>query len=102
MYSNTYAHVGLFFISRRQTMLQRSLRYNAYLIRLWEEGTRGVWRASAQHVQSGVTVRFADAADLFAFLQTQMLDAPLLPLPIPDSDQSASQEIVEIQPAFMK
>jgi hypothetical protein len=53
-------------------MQRPSLRYNAYLIRLWEEGAPGAWRASAQHVQSGESVRFADAAHLFAFLQSQL------------------------------
>lgn len=56
----------------QQPMSHRTLRYCAYLIRLWEEGQPGVWRASAQHVQSGETVRFADVVHLFAFLQTQV------------------------------
>jgi hypothetical protein len=55
------------------------LRYNAYLIRLWEEGVPGVWRASAQHAQSGEIVRFAYATELLAFLQAQMVDAPPMP-----------------------
>lgn len=53
-------------------MQRRSLHYHAYLIRLWEEGAPGAWRASAQHVHSGETVRFADVAQLFVFLQAQL------------------------------
>lgn len=53
-------------------MQRPSLRYNAYLIRLWEEGVPGRWRASAQQVPSGESVRCADAAQLFAFLQSQL------------------------------
>jgi hypothetical protein len=63
-------------------MQHRSLRYHAYLIRLWEDGTPGAWRASAQQVQSGETVRFVDAAQLFAFLQAQMQNTTLSNLPV--------------------
>jgi hypothetical protein len=59
-------------INRQTTMQRRSLRYTAYLIRLWEEGQPGEWRASAQHVQSGETVRFAEVAQLFVFLQAKL------------------------------
>lgn len=45
--------------------------YCAYLIRLWQDSPYTPWRASAQSVQSGETVRFADLAQLFAFLQAQ-------------------------------
>lgn len=52
-----------------------SLRYQAYLVRFWQEGAATTWRASAQHVQSGETFRFADIGQLFAFLQARLLNA---------------------------
>ena len=76
-------------------MQQRSLRYNAYLIRLWEEGVPGVWRASVQHVQSGATVRFANAAELLAFLQTQMADAA--PMPTAAANQGSGGSLTPSQ-----
>jgi hypothetical protein len=45
--------------------------YQAYLIRLWQDGGQAVWRASAQSVQSGEIVRFADLTGLFAYLEAQ-------------------------------
>ncbi|MCE7985032.1 MAG: hypothetical protein DYG89_27985 [Caldilinea sp. CFX5] len=57
-------------------MQRRSFRYHAYLIRLWEEGAPGAWRASAQSVQSGITVRFGDIESLLAFLQTELKETP--------------------------
>ena len=50
---------------------QPALPYRAYLVRLWSEGSEAVWRASAQSVQSGDTVRFANLEALFAFLEAQ-------------------------------
>jgi len=45
--------------------------YQAFLIRLWQDSHQADWRASAQSVQSGETIRFASLAALFAFLQDQ-------------------------------
>ena len=48
--------------------------YQAYLVRLWSEGAGTVWRASAQSVQSGETIRFASLDALFTFLYDQTCD----------------------------
>lgn len=46
--------------------------YQSYLVRFWQSGEQGGWRASAQCVQSGNTVLFADVDQLLAFLQRQV------------------------------
>jgi hypothetical protein len=51
-------------------------RYQAYLVRIWQDGDQAAWRASAQSVQSGKIVRFANLDRLFTFLATQT-DDPL-------------------------
>ena len=59
--------------------------YHAYLVRLWQEHPQAPWRASAQSVETGETMHFADLGQLFAFLQAQAApngpaaDAPTLP-----------------------
>lgn len=53
--------------------------YCAYLVRLWQDNPNDGWRASAQSAQSGETVRFADLAQLFAFLQAQTARQPADP-----------------------
>ena len=63
-------------------MQHHSRSYHAYLVRFWEEGTPGNWRASAHHVQSGEVVRFAHAAELLAFLQAQLADESAMPMAI--------------------
>lgn len=45
--------------------------YSAYLVRLWRDTPSTPWRASAQSVQSGETVRFGSLQALFAFLDAQ-------------------------------
>jgi len=45
--------------------------YHSYLVRFWQSGEQGCWRASAQCVQSGNTVLFADIEQLLTFLQGQ-------------------------------
>ena len=45
--------------------------YRSYLVRLWQEHPLAPWRASAQSVQTGETVRFADLDQLFAFFLAQ-------------------------------
>jgi len=47
-------------------------QYQSYVVRFWQSEGTGVWRASAQNVQNGALVLFADAESLFAFLQTQI------------------------------
>ncbi len=45
--------------------------YQSYLVRLWRSGADGMWRVSAQQVQSGETLRFANLESLFTYLQAQ-------------------------------
>ncbi len=51
------------------------------MVRLWQDSPYMAWRASAQSVQSGETVRFANVEQLFAFLQAQTatVENPLAP-----------------------
>ncbi len=42
--------------------------YCSFLIRMWQDHDQAPWRASAQSVQTGVIVRFADLDGLFVFL----------------------------------
>ncbi len=51
--------------------------YRSYLVRLWQSGAQGTWRASVQSVQTGVTQRFANLEALTAFLQTQTAKSAL-------------------------
>jgi len=51
--------------------LTAPLAYQAYLIRIWQDGQQAPWRASAQEVQSGEVKRFASLMALFAFLEAQ-------------------------------
>ena len=50
--------------------------YQAYLVRIWQDGDQAAWRASAQSVQNGEIVRFANLDRLFTFLAAQT-DDPL-------------------------
>jgi len=45
--------------------------YCSYLVRLWQETPETPWRASAQSVQSGETVRFGSLQALYIFLEAQ-------------------------------
>lgn len=45
--------------------------YHAYLVRLWQDGPRAPWRASAQCAQTGEKRLFVDLEVLFTFLKTQ-------------------------------
>lgn len=64
--------------------------YHSYLVRFWQSGEQGGWRASAQCVQSGNTVLFADVDQLLAFLQRQVrhrtATETVTPLPSPCTD----------------
>jgi hypothetical protein len=59
-----------------QPDLDKPSGYAAFLVRLWQGGEEGQWRASAQSVQTGEKVLFASLAELFAFLEGQTLDGP--------------------------
>jgi hypothetical protein len=45
--------------------------YAAFLVRLWQDGQAGQWRASAQSVQTGEKTLFASMSELFMFLEAQ-------------------------------
>lgn len=45
--------------------------YHSYLIRLWQTGPDGPWRASLQCVQTNQKLYFVTLDSLFIFLQTQ-------------------------------
>lgn len=62
---------------KQQTELRSvQTRYCAYLVRFWQDNPHDGWRASAQSVQRGETVRFADLEQLFAFLRAQTAGQP--------------------------
>ncbi len=46
-------------------------RYQAYLVRLWQDSAHGPWRATLQSVQTGEKLLFADLEQLFAFVRGQ-------------------------------
>lgn len=58
-------------MNNQPILYQPSSRYHAYMVRLWQDGPYATWRASAQCVQSGKVLRFADVEQLFVFLATQ-------------------------------
>lgn len=66
---------------------QPLMGYYAYLVRLWQDSPYVAWRASAQNVKSGETVRFASIEQLFTFLQAQTAS-------IPDDTQAVKQESI--------
>lgn len=45
--------------------------YRSYLLRLWQDHPRAMWRASAQCVQTNEITHFADLDNLFTFLWKQ-------------------------------
>lgn len=46
--------------------------YRSFLIRLWRSHGESSWRASAQCIQTGLTLHFADPHQLYAFLDAQL------------------------------
>ena len=50
---------------------EQPIDYQAYLVRLWRDGSDGEWRASAESVATGLIVNFACLSTLFAFLDAQ-------------------------------
>ena len=49
--------------------------YVAYMLRLWQAGTRGglpLWHASLEDPHTGERLAFGDTDDLFAFLEQAM------------------------------
>lgn len=45
--------------------------YHSYLVRIWQTHPQSAWRASAQCVQTGATILFADLETLYVFLSSQ-------------------------------
>jgi hypothetical protein len=56
--------------------LDKPASYAAYLVRLWQDGQAGQWRASAQSAQTGEKTLFASLAELFVFLESQTVAHP--------------------------
>ena len=52
--------------------IDNAIQYGAYLIRFWRDTPVDDWRASAQSVQNGETVRFGSVQDLFVFLEKEI------------------------------
>jgi hypothetical protein len=59
-----------------QPTRDKSPAYAAYLVRLWQDGQAGQWRASAQSVQTGEKTLFASLSELFMFLESQTAAHP--------------------------
>jgi hypothetical protein len=65
--------------------------YRSYLVRFWQSTEQGTWRASAQCVQTGITVRFGDVVSLLAFLQMEVTGTP------PAHDPGVRTEVGDLQ-----
>lgn len=52
------------------------VRYQAYLLRLWQESTHTPWRLSLQNARTGEKHGFADLEALCAFLRDQTTFQP--------------------------
>ena len=59
-----------------QPTQERPSGYAAYLVRLWQDGQAGQWRASAQSVQTGEKMLFASLAELCVYLESQTAAHP--------------------------
>jgi hypothetical protein len=80
-------------VSKEQTETAKALPgYCAYLVRLWQDSPYTPWRASAQSVQSGETVRFADVEQLFAFLGAQTAQPSATAASTPDDTPDVNRE----------
>ncbi len=53
------------------------VRYQAYLLRLWQEDYQSSWRASLTAVQGNEQISFSDLESLFIFLHTQTDGQPV-------------------------
>jgi hypothetical protein len=49
--------------------------YQAYIIRLWQAGSDGRWRALLQSVHTSEKMHFANLESLFTYLQAQTTDS---------------------------
>ncbi len=57
--------------TRSDSNQSNPLSYSAYLVRMWQDTPGNPWRASAQSVQSGETMRFSSLQALFEYLGAQ-------------------------------
>lgn len=51
--------------------LTQPIRYQAYLIRLWQEDPTGPWRVALRHVLTNEELHFASLEKLFVYLLAQ-------------------------------
>lgn len=80
-------------MSKEQAEMAKALTgYCAYLVRLWQDSPYTPWRASAQSVQSGETMRFADIEQLFAFLRAQTTQPSTTASSTPDDTPVINRE----------
>ncbi len=63
-------------MNNSQTNCPTTHVYRSYLVRFWQSNEQGCWRAAAQCVQTGNTVRFGEVESLLAFLQTEISVEP--------------------------
>lgn len=59
----------------------RNPNYQAYLLRLWREGTQTTWRASLQSTATEQLYHFATIESLFAFLDARMVEGKTAHVP---------------------
>ena len=55
---------------------EKSSSYVAYLVRLWQDGQAGQWRALVQSVKTGEKTLFASLSELFVFIESQTAAHP--------------------------
>lgn len=51
---------------------QEERTYIAFMVRMWRDSTRAQWRASAQSVHTGETVRFANIPMMLRYLHSHV------------------------------
>ena len=64
-------HCSIVYMLAGPTMHESITKYQSYLLRLWQESPRALWHASAQSVQTGEMLHFADLDTLVTFLWGQ-------------------------------
>ena len=47
------------------------IRYQSYLLRLWQDNPQAMWHATAQSIKTNEIVHFADLESLYRFLAAQ-------------------------------
>jgi hypothetical protein len=67
------------------------VRYQSFLLRIWQDGPQTIWHASLQCVQTGNTHHFADLDALYVFLNATCQNTVSLQNDLP-SEPSASHQ----------